>query len=897
MARERLILVDGSSLIYRAFFAIPSNFTTTQGLPTNAIYGFASMFRKVLGGKTPDYGAVVFDAPGPTFRAQRYPDYKAHRPRMDSRLREQLEHIDAVVDAHAFPRLRLPGYEADDIIGTLTRMARAASVEVHIISGDKDFAQLIGPDVRMIDTLRDITYDPELVRKKWGVLPERFVDYLALQGDKSDNIPGVAGVGQKGAAELIDTYPSLEAMLAAAAAGEISGRRGAALVEHAEAARLSHELARIDERVPLEACLPRGLEDLRLRVPDTQALNACYRRYEFYSLLDEERPANEGEIGADEDYDALVEYEDLADFVNELRAHARVVSVLPFMDHDSAAYGPLAGLAFSLGPGRARYVPIDGVDGLGDPALQMLAAWFEDPKAAKASYDAKRLWMHLRRREHAIALAGVEHDVQLESFLVEPTKIIPHELPEIIKAYLHHAVAPRKRVTGAGKAEQPFSELDVDTVFAWACQRVDLVGQLVEPLRAELETIDLVEHLHAVDLPLAWALGRMEIAGIAVDPDDLAAMGQEFRERLASFESEIYALAGHEFNIRSTKQLGAVLFDELGLPIIKRTKSGYSTNAEVLERLRPHHPIAGHLLDHRKLTKLINTYTDVLHEAVRPETGRIHCIFQQTVGATGRLISTDPDLQRTPVKTAEGARIRQTFVAPPGAQLVAADWSQVELRLLAHFTGDPLLVEAFTHDEDVHAKTAAQLFGISPAEVQKAQRDVGKLVNFATIYGQGATSLGQILGIKRAEAQRYIDDYFAAYAGVRTWLDETIAEAHARGYVTTMAGRRRYIPELSSNAYMERQAGERIAANTPIQGSAADLCKWAMLAIDRELRGRELQSRMLLQIHDELVLECPNDEVEEVSGLVREAMRHAAPLRVPLKVDLGVGRTWAAAKV
>ncbi len=891
-----MILVDGSALIYRAFFAIPSNFSTTAGLPTNAIYGFASMFRKILAGRTPEFGAVVFDAPGPTFRSERYPEYKAQRPRMDSRLRAQLASIDALVDAHAFVRLRIPGYEADDIIGTLTRRALEAEMEVHIISGDKDFAQLIAPRVRMIDTLRDISYDEELVRKKWGVRPEHFVDLLALIGDKSDNIPGVAGIGQKGAESLIEAHGGLAQILAAAEAGEVGGRAERALREQSELARLSHELATIDCAVPLEAELPGGLEDLRLRLPDPAALNEVYREFEFYSLLGEEARDAELRIGEGADYALLADYDEVAELAARLAELSLPVAVLPFMDHDSAAYGPLAGLAFSWGEGEACYLSIDGVEGLGDPALRILAGWLEDPAREKISYDAKRLWVHLQRRERPIELRGVTHDVQLESFLVDPTRIIPHELSEVVKAYLHRAVAPRKRITGAGQKELPFSELEVEEAFAWACERADLVGQLRLPLREALEALGLVEHLHEVDLPLAWTLGRMEIAGIAVDPDDLDAMGEEFRARVADYEAQIHALAGHAFNIRSTKQLGTVLFEELGLPVIKRTKSGYSTNAEVLERLRGQHPMAELLLEHRKLTKLINTYTDVLSEAVRPETGRIHCIFQQTVGATGRLISTDPDLQRTPVKTAEGERIRRTFVAPPGQRMVVADWSQIELRLLAHFTRDPALIEAFREGQDVHARTAAQLFGVAPGEVDKAQRDVGKLVNFATIYGQGATSLAQILGIKRAEAQRYIDDYFEAYAGVRTWVDETIAQAHARGFVETLAGRRRYIPELSSNAFMERQAGERIAANTPIQGSAADLCKSAMLAIDAQIRERGMAGRMLLQIHDELVFECPAEEAEAMVALVRAQMEHAAELEVPLVVDVGVGANWGEAK-
>jgi DNA polymerase-1 len=887
--RPRCILVDGSSLIYRAFFALPSNFSTREGLPTNAIYGFATMFRKILSGRTPEYGAVLLDAPGPSLRAERYPDYKAQRPPMDPRLRLQIEHIDAVIDAHGFRRLRMPGYEADDLIGTLCRMAVEAGAEVQIISGDKDFAQLIGPQVRMIDSLRDITFDEELVRKKFGVAPEHFVDWLAMAGDKVDNIPGVPGIGGKGAAKLLQEFGSLDALLQLP---EGLGSRHRALLEaHADSARLSQELATIDRKVPVEL----GLGDLALEIPDASSLNEVYRRYEFNSLLGEEERDEGADKGEGEPPWIITSLDEVYELEAELRA-AQGPALVPVMDAESAAYGSLAGFAFAWAEDGMAYLPIDGSDGLGDDAIACLAQWFEDEAAPKLCYDAKRSFMQLKRRQRPLELHGVVGDVQLESFLVEPTKIIPHALEEICKEYLQRTLTARKRVTGSGKSQRPISEVDVESVAAWACRCASTVRELAPILRTKLEEVGLVEHLFEVDLPLAWTLGRMELAGILVDPDDLAAMGEEFAARLRDYELEIYEHAGREFNIRSTKQLSAVLFDELGLPVIKRTKSGYSTNAEVLERLKPHHPIAVALLAHRKLTKLINTYTDVLQEAVQPRSGRIHSVFQQTTGATGRLISTDPDLQRTPIKTPEGARIRQAFVAPPGHLLVAADWSQIELRLLAHVTSDSSLVEAFVAGDDVHRRTASQIFSCAPGDVDKARRDVGKLVNFATIYGQGATALGQIIGVKRAEAQSYIDGYFAAYAGVRRWLDETIAEAHARGYVTTLAGRRRYIPELSSRGFMERQAGERIAANTPIQGSAADLCKQAMLDIDLAIRERGLRARMLLQIHDELVFEVPEDELEELVDLVSEGMEQVAELLVPLVADVGVGKTWRAAK-
>ncbi len=883
---ERLILVDGSALIYRAYYAIPGTFQTSSGLPTNATYGFATMFRKVLSGKTPERGAVIFDAPGKTFRDEKYPEYKAQRPRMDDRLRAQLPHIDRVVETHRFPILRVFGYEADDVIGTLTDQAVEAGMEVFIISGDKDFAQLISDRVRMVDTLRDVVFDSDLVRKKWGVLPHHFVDLLAMMGDKIDNIPGVPGVGQKGAAGLLSRYGSLDAILEHT--DELKGRQRKALEEHREQALLSRELATIDCQVPLEI----GLEDLKLEPPKTAELNTLFKELEFYSLLSEDAASDAEKADQEADYSACSTLEEVDELLADLPAH-EPVTVLPLIDAFAPVRGRLAGLTFCAEAGRARLVPLSNVDGLGKPAIERLRDWLEDPKRSKIAYNAKFLRTTLLR--HGINLAGVIGDALLESFLVEPVKIIPHRLAQISREYLHRTLPPGKRILGAGKKQRLFSQLETDELTAWACQRADAVAQAWPILRQRLEEVDLLGYFDEVELPLSWVLAAMELDGIAVDPEDLAAMGEELREQLDGIAETIFELAGERFNIGSHKQLGEVLFDRMGLPVIKRTKSGYSTNAEVLNRLVPKHEIASHLLEHRKLAKLINTYTDVLQRAVNQHTGRIHATFQQTVGATGRLISTEPDLQRTPIRTPEGKRIRKSFVPRAGWTMISADWSQIELRLLAHCTRDPLLVEAFATGRDIHSRTAGELFGVESDDVTKEQRAVGKLVNFATIYGQGATALGQTLGVPRKTAQSYINGYFEAYQGVRTWLDRTIAEAHETGYVTTLLGRRRYIPELQSNSFMERQYGERIAANTPIQGSAADLCKIAMVAIANRLSDEGHQTRLLLQIHDELLFESPPAEVDAVCSLVREEMEGVHSLDVPLVVDVGVGDSWAAA--
>ena len=875
----RLVLVDGSAMLFRAYYAIPGNLRTSFGLPTNATYGFASMFKKLFAGRTPERGAVVFDAPGPTFRDEKYPEYKAHREAAPDDLHQQRPWVDRVVSAHGFPLIRVPGYEADDVIGTLTVRAVARGMEVLIVSADKDFVQLLGPSVKMFDAMRDVTYDVDLARKKWGVTPERFVDLLALMGDKIDNIPGVPGIGQKGAAELIERFGGLEALLERL--GELKGRRRTALETYGDQARLSRELARIDTAVPL----PIALDDLLLPALDEAGLNRLFRELEFYSLLTEEQVAEAEEEGSDIATEVLEEGA-LTAWLHEA-SEAGVVAIEAVADNPAVHSDALAGLAFSAAGSKTAYVDLRK----GLP--QCLRDWLKDPARSKVAHGFKRLWLVLSA--HQSQLEGLVGDSELASFLVEPVKLLPHRLDQVSKEYLQRPLPPAKRILGSGKQEKRFRALAPEVVARWAGRRALSIFDAWPKLEADLDKEGQRDQLFDVDIPLSRVLARMERAGIAVDSAELQVIEAEFQRRLDHLEGDIHALAGRSFNIGSPKQLAEILFDELKLPVIKRTKTGYSTNAEVLERLAPKHPIAEKLLEHRKLAKLINTYTRVLREAVHPRTGRVHATFQQTVGVTGRLISTDPDLQRTPIKTAEGERVRRAFVAPPGHQLVSADWSQIELRLLAHVSGDPRLQEAFQTGQDVHATTASELFSIALEDVTKDQRRIGKTVNFATVYGQGATALGQILSISRKEAQSYIDGYFKAYAGVRSWLDTTIEAARRTGFAETLNGRRRYIPELSSNAFMERAAGERIAANTPIQGSAADICKAAMLRIDEALHARALATRLVLQIHDELLFEAPNAEVDIIRELARTHMESVVPLSVPLVCKVGVGRTWAEA--
>jgi DNA polymerase-1 len=890
--RDKLVLVDGSWLLYRAFFALPSSLSTKGGLPTNAIYGFALMFRKLLAGRAPERGAVVFDTPEPTHREKAFPAYKAQRPPTPTELRVQMPHIDRLIQTYRFPILRVPGFEADDVVATLARQGAEAGMEVLIVAGDKDLAQMVGPHVRMQDTMRDVTYDEELVRKKWGVPPARIPDLLALMGDAVDNIPGVEGIGQKGAAALLEKYGTVEGVLAHAS--ELKGKQKASIEAAATEVPLYKQLATVDAHAPLEG----GLDGLALGTPDPAEIDALHTELEFFSLLG---AGAEAKIGDQPDIEVQIPEDEAAARAALDAWPDEPTAFMPlFAPVARVHHAALVGLALRCASRPALYLPFLGSGGaLGPGAVELLRPVLSDESRPKVVHDVKQLAILCAR--HGLTLGAPDGeegllDTMIGSFLVDPERGIPHRLEQVGKEHAQRSVPSLKSLVGSGQGERSPAEVEIAAAAGYAAQLADVVLALRAPLLAALRERGQLAHLHAVELPLAYVLARMEIAGVRVDPDDLDRMGVEFEGRKAELERRIHGLAGHPFNIGSTKQLADVLFEELKLPVVKKTKTGYSTDAEVLERLAPKHEIARLVLEQRELAKLISTYTTVLREAVAPETGRIHASFQQTSGVSGRIISTDPDLQRTPVRTPEGARIRRAFVAPSGTRIVCADWSQIELRVLAHFSRDPRLLEAFAENLDLHRRTAGVLFGVAPDEVTKEQRNVGKTVNFATIYGQGATALGQILGVPRKDAQQYIEQYFAHYAEVRRWLDRTIEEAHRTGYVTTLLGRRRYIPLLSSRSDTERAAGERIAANTPIQGSAADLCKLAMLAIDRRLPAVAPGARMLLQVHDELVFECPEAQVPALSSMVKEEMERPFALAVPLVAEIGVGGSWGEAK-
>lgn len=875
---KRFILIDGSNMLFRAYYAVPAHFSTSTGQPTNAVFGFVTMLNKLLNRKVPDFGAVVFDPPGGSFRKRESEDYKSNRARMPEDLASQLPLIDRAVEAFQFPVLRITDFEADDVIATLAKEAEAAGHEVLIVSSDKDFSQLLTENVSMLDGMKDVTYTPELVRKKFGVSPEKFVDFQALCGDKIDNIPGVAGIGKKTASKLLDEWESLDGILENLEA--IGGSAAKKIGEHREDALMSRRLARLRQDVEHGV----AWESFVYSDPNQDSLNELFNELEFYSLLKAGSEQIEAEAQAATDVAQVSTPKDLQKFLTAER------------------------LAFSLlfdgaGPNSEFVAASLTVVGESDVAsLSILpsqnAEWsefFANFQGTLVTHDAQDLyrWCQLSSIEPPARV----FDTRTAHYVLDPSKGMPHDLVKVAKIRLQIVLPKLEDSLGKGKSQKTWAEVDLNTQSAYISAWVRAVSALDVALVPLLEEAD-IDTILADEVRLSKVLVDMELTGIAVDRAGLESLSTEFREKLAGLEAKIFELAGREFNVGSPKQLSEVLFEDLSLPVIKKTKTGYSTNAEVLEKLAVDHEIARELLEYRKFEKLISTYVDVLLREVNAKTGdRVHCRFGQTVSTTGRLSTSEPDLQRTPVRTEEGKRIRRLFKAGPGHQLVVADWSQIELRVLTHLCHDPVLVKAFSENADIHKRTASELFGKPEEEITKDQRDTAKTVNFATIYGQGSSALGQNLGIPKKEAKAIIAKYFEVYAGVREWIDDTMERALVTGTVETIAGRSRFIPELFSKNFAVKQAGERMAVNTPVQGSAADICKAVMIRIADFFSSRpDLKSKMLLQIHDELVFECPDSEVEEVKAKVTELMENAWELTVPLLVSVGVGPSWEEAK-
>jgi DNA polymerase-1 len=892
---RRLVVIDGANSIYRAFFAIP-NLRAPDGTPTNAVYGFATMLGKVVREESPDLLVVAFDPRGGSFRRRIFEGYKATRDAQPEDLSAQIPIVRELIEAWGIPLLEVEDFEADDIIATLVEQA-GPDAEVRIISTDKDLMQLVDDHVQLVDAVKDRRYGPEEVEARFGVPPAQLLDLRALVGDPSDNIPGVKGIGEKGAAKLIGEFGSLEALLDRA--DEVKAKRAREGLQGQRAnAELSKELATLRHDVPL----PVELDALAYHEPDVERLRALYERLGFSRLiasLDALHGGGEGAAAARTDVEIAVETvtdaSALAARVADL-VDTEAVVLHWLVGEGSAVDARPVGLGIALGAERALYVPMTGdgleaSDGIGPDALvETLAPLW--PRAGEG-----RAWIAHDAKQALSVFAGLGlelpppvDDVGVASFLLDPTG--PAQLASAAAALLDRRIESWEEVAGRGAKATAAEALPVEVASGWVAGQVAALHALRPVVRERLEADGLAPLYDEVEVPLTAVLSRVERNGVRIDEDKLAELASEYRGRLAAIEKEIYALAGEEFLIGSPKQLQVILFEKLNLPVVKKTKTGYSTAEDVLEQLRAHHELPGKVLDYRKLSKLMSTYIDALPPLVSPQTGRIHPRFNQLGAATGRMSASHPNVQNIPIRGEEGARIREAFVPAEGRVMLSADYSQVELRILAHYSGDESLIDAFRRAEDVHRRTAATVWGVDIDDVTAEQRARAKAVNFGIIYGSSAFGLANQLGIASGEAQETIDAYFERYRGVRRFIDDTISSATDRGFVVTLLGRRRYLPDLKSRNRVLRQAAERMAVNTVIQGTAADLIKRAMVRVDAALRDADLAAAMILQVHDELVFEVAPGDVDAITSLLREVMEGAMTLSVPLVTDVGVGRSW-----
>jgi DNA polymerase I len=859
----RLYLIDGSSYIYRAFFALPP-LTSPSGLPTNAVYGFTTMILKLLAEVQPQYVGVIFDAPGATFRDAIYDQYKAHRPPAPDDLRAQIPFIHQVVDGFRIHCLTVPGVEADDVIATLTAKLAGNEVECVVVTGDKDLMQIVGEHVRLWDTMRDRWFDDAAVRERLGVGPERVVDFMALVGDAVDNIPGIKGIGEKTALALVQRFGDLDSILQHVDEVPDMGLRGAKKVAEllrtgAATARLSRELATVRRDVEVDCTLAA----FRFRDLDVEVLRGLFNQFGFQSLarqLTVKAPTVPGDYcrAAEGDVEALASaattsgWLALASLAAEgpaVTAPARQVFLV------TQECGPLA---------------CDLADAT---VVSSLRGLLQDPSLERIGHDLKRELTALAAAGLSVAEGGF--DLMIASYLTDASTT--HDLPSLAADLLGQRL---ERFRDGGES---------------LAAGLRVMRPLAELLSERLREMGVERLFRDVEMPLMYVLQRMERRGVLVDVEHLRGLSAEFGARLEALMTEIHSLAGEEFNINSPPQLRAVLFDRLGLSKkgVRRGKTGYSTDVDVLNRLAREHPLPAKILEYRALSKLKSTYVDALPAAVNSFTGRLHSSFNQTVAATGRLSSSDPNLQNIPIRGEEGRRIRAAFIAPPGAALLGADYSQIELRILAHLSADPALVEAFRTGQDIHTRTAVEVFGVLPGLVSGDMRRAAKVINFGILYGMGPQRLAQELGITQAEAQRYISSYFERYAGVRSYMRGVVEAARRDGFVSTLLGRRRAVPELRSGERGVAQAAERVAANTPIQGSAADVIKLAMIAVERRLETDGLRAHLVLQVHDELLLEVAEEDLEGARRAVREEMETAVALSVPLEVEIAAGRSWA----
>jgi DNA polymerase I len=881
--RPKLVLVDGSNYLFRAFYAI-RELSNSKGFPTNAIYGFTTMLMKLLRDQEPDYIAVAFDVKGPTFRHEVYDAYKATRKATPDTLIPQIPFVKEIVRGFSIPVLEQQGIEADDIIGTIARRQAEAGMAVVIVSGDKDMMQLVSPEILMVDTMKEKTYDIAAVKERFGVGPEQVVEILGLMGDASDNIPGVPGIGPKGAQRLIEQFGSIAEILAHPEQIHNAKTREA-ILQNADQARLSRDLAQI--RTDAEIVF--DLEACRRREPDRELLMSLFKEFEFSSLLQDLKIREETVA---RDYRIVRTPEELEALAARLR-QMKGFSIDLILSLPEATRGSLVGIALSCNPGEAFYIPITHEDDTlqlhADKIFETLGPSLADPAVSKYGHDLKSALIALSGS--GVPLRGLDCDTMVAAYLLNPEKH-SFELAETVLDHLGRRIPAEKEMIGSGAKTLPFAHLSVGKTADYACRRADAVMELAADLSGKIEAAGLSELFRDVEMPLVSILAEMERHGVLLDLTLLLSMSLEIEQLLALSEEKIHRLAGEKFNINSPKQLQAILFEKLELPRGRKTKEGYSTDVDVLTSLALSHELPAEILAYRGMAKLKSTYIDALPEMVHPRTGRVHTTYNQTVTATGRLSSSNPNLQNIPVRTLEGKRIRQAFIAPSGWEIVSADYSQIELRVLAHLSGDEALLEAFAAGEDIHSRTASDVFGVFPEMVNPDMRRQAKVINFGVLYGMSAFGLAKELGITQKLAQVYIDSYFQRYRGVRDYLDGLLTQARRDGYVTTLLRRRRYLPEIHSPQAPVRQFAERMAINAPIQGTAADLIKVAMVRIFRRLDREGFSAFMIMQVHDELVFEAPVAERETLTALVREEMEGVLKLRVPLRVEIAAGRNW-----
>lgn len=889
-----LVLIDGSSYLYRAFHALPP-LTNSQGEPTGALHGVLTMIQKLLREEQPAHVAVVFDAPGKTFRDELYAEYKANRPPMPDDLRSQVQPILDAVAAMGLPLLRVEGVEADDVIGTLCKQAVSNGLTVLVSTGDKDLAQLVNDKVTLINTMNDSRMDRDGVKAKFDVYPEQIVDYLALVGDTSDNIPGVPMVGAKTAAKWLNQYASADSIVENSE--EIKGKVGDSLRNSVEQLRLSQDLATIRSDLDLGI----GISDLSPAVPDTARLRELYGHFELRSLLGQldeknEQPARAVENSDETDYETVLTWDAFDRWFEKIN-HAELTAFDTETTSINYMQAEIVGLSLAVVANEAAYIPLahdypGAPDQLPrDEVLQRLRNWLQDDSKKKVGHHLK-YDAHILAR-YDIALRGMQFDSMLESYVLNSVAT-RHDMDSVARHYLGRETIHYEDVAGKGVKQLTFNQIDLATAAPYAAEDADITLQLHQTLWKQLGQHAALRRVYEeIEQPLVPILLEMEETGVLVDRQMLNTQSGELARKMIELEARAHDLAGGPFNLSSPKQLQEILFEQLELPIIRKTPKGQPSTAEdVLIELAGDYELPAVIIDFRSVSKLKSTYTDKLPLQIAASTGRIHTSYHQAVAATGRLSSTDPNLQNIPIRTPEGRRIRQAFIAPEGQVLLAADYSQIELRIMAHLSADPGLMNAFADEQDVHRATAAEVFGLSPTDVSDDQRRSAKAINFGLMYGMSAFGLAKQLGITRGEAQEYVDLYFDRYPGVKTYMDDIREKASADGFVETVYGRRLYLPEINARNANRRQYAERTAINAPMQGTAADIIKKAMISVQQWLHDEQPGARMIMQVHDELVFEVDENKVDGVRDRVIAIMSDAATLCVPLKVDAGIGKNW-----